>query len=130
MAKKAVIGTSPKDSSMDKMDRFIQREERKEQQNLRRHGKKDLSRVPFNEWPLKKKLEHLENQSKEEKFKEQYTSYSTWYDAVKKKSGVYPITFVDWTSTSTMKEVLRDMYNKSTSVKEAVSILKNKHGIY
>ena len=35
MAKKAVIGTSPKDSSVDKMDRFIQREERKEQQNLR-----------------------------------------------------------------------------------------------
>jgi len=130
MAKKAVIGTSPKDSSTDKMDRYIQRNEKKEQQNLRRHGKKDLSKVPFNEWPLKKKLEHLENQSPTEKFRETYTSYSVWYDAVKKKSGVYPTTFVDWTSRTDTRDAMRDMYNKNTYPKEAVDILKREHGIY
>lgn len=128
MAKKAVIGTSPKDSSVDKMDRFIQREERKEQQNLRRYGKKDLSRVPFNEWPLDKKLEYLDNQTDSDKFKDRYTSYSVWYDAVKKKSGVYPSTFVDWTAK--IKDVMRDMYDRSVKPKDAVYILKKEHGIY
>ena len=128
MAKKAVIGTSPKDSSTDKMDRYIQRNEKKEQQNLRRHGKKDLSKIPFNEWPLKKKLEHLENQTPTQKFRETYTSYSVWYDAVKKKSGVYPTTFVDWTGK--LKNELQEMYNKNTYPKEAVDILKREHGIY
>jgi len=128
MAKKAVIGTSPKDSSVDKMDRFIQREERKEQQNLRRYGKKDLSRVPFNEWPLDKKLEYLDNQTDSDKFKDRYASYSIWYDAVKKKSGVYPSTFVDWTAK--IKDVMRDMYDRSVKPKDAVYILKKEYGIY
>ena len=125
MAKKAVIGTSPKDSSVDKMDRFIQREERKQQQNLRRYGKKDLSRVPFNEWPLDKKLEYLDNQTDSDKFKDRYTSYSVWYDAVKKKSGVYPSTFVDWTAK--IKDVMRDMYDRSVKPKDAVYILKKEY---
>jgi len=130
MAKKAVIGTSPKDSSTDKMDRYIQRNERKEQQNLRRHGKKDLSKIPFNEWPLKKKLEHLENQSPSDKFKETYPSYSVWYDTIKVKSGVYPTTFIDWTSRTDTKDAMQDMYSRCVSIKEALDILKREHGIY
>lgn len=128
MAKRAVIGTSPKDSSIDKMDRFIQREERKEQSNLRKYGKKDLSKTPFNEWPIDKKLDYYNNRSEADKFKEKYPNYSSWYDAVKKQSNVYPTTFVDWTSK--IKDVMRGLYDSHTSVKETVSILKNKHGIY
>ena len=76
MGKKAVIGTSPKDSSIDKMDRYIQRNERKEQQYLLRNGKKDLSKIPMDEWPLEKQLEFLNNRSDADKFKEKYSSYS------------------------------------------------------
>ena len=131
MGKKAVIGTSPKDSSIDKMDRFIQREERKEQDNHRKFGKrKDWSKVAFDEWPLDKRLHYLENMTAVEKFNEKYTSYSTWYDAVKKKSGVYPNTFIDWTSRADVKLAMREMFSKATSVKDAVDILKREHGIY
>ena len=114
MGKKAVIGTSPKDSSIDKMDRYIQRNERKEQQYLLRNGKKDLSKIP----------------SDADKFKEKYSSYSFWFESVKKKSGVYPITFVDWSSRPSTKEAMRDMYAKCVSVKDALFILKQDHGIY
>jgi len=130
MGKKAVIGTSPKDSSTDKMDRYIQRNERKEQQNLHRHGKKDLSKIPMNEWPLKKQLEYLNNRTDADKFKDKYSSYSFWYEEVKTKSGVYPLTFVDWSSRTATKEALRDMYSKGVSVKDALHILKRDHGIY
>ena len=128
MAKKAVIGTSPKDSSTDKMDRYIQRNERKERQNLRRHGKKDLSKIPFNEWPLKKKIEWTNSRTDADKFDEKYSSYSTWYDQIQKLSGVYPVTFRDWTSE--IKDVLTEMYDKKTLPKEAVNILKTKYKIY
>tara|TARA_R110001592_G_scaffold158580_3_gene389731 strand:+ start:6109 stop:6504 length:396 start_codon:yes stop_codon:yes gene_type:complete len=131
MGKKAVIGTSPKDSSTDKMDRYIQRNERKEQQNLHRHGKKDLSKIPMDEWPLKKQLEYRDNMSDADKFKEKYSSYSFWYEAVKKASGVYPLTFVDWTSCRAgVKEALRDMYANSVSVKDAVRVLQRDYKIY
>jgi|TARA_X000001382_G_scaffold93849_1_gene68390 hypothetical protein len=130
MGKKAVIGTSPKDSSTDKMDRYIQRNERKEQQNLHRHGKKDLSKIPMDEWPLKKQLEYLNNRSDADKFKDKYSSYSFWYEEVKKKSGVYPTTFIDWSSRADTKQALQDMYAKCVSVKDAVYILKREHGIY
>ena len=128
MAKKAVIGTSPKDLSTDKMDRFIMRETRREQQNLRKYGKKDLSKIPFNEWPLQKKLEYVNSQTRVDKFKEQYDSYSIWYDAVKKQSGVYPTTFIDWTAK--IRDVMRGLYEKHTPVKDAVYILKKDYGIY
>ena len=130
MGKKAVIGTSPKDTSIDKMDRHIQRNEQREKQNLKRLCKKDLSKVPFNEWPLKKQLAYMETRSESEKFKERYASYSTWYDAVKKQSGVYPGTFVDWTSRTDTRDAMRDMYSRCVSVKSALDILKREHGIY
>ncbi len=130
MGKKAVIGTSPKDSSTDKMDRYIQRNERKEQQNLHRHGKKDLSKIPMDEWPLKKQLEYLNNRSDADKFKDKYSSYSFWYEEVKKKSGVYPTTFIDWSSRVDTKQALQDMYARCVSIKDAVYILKREHGIY
>ena len=130
MGKKAVIGTSPKDSSTDKMDRYIQRNERKEQQNLHRLGKKDLSKIPMDQWPLKKQLEYLNNRSDADKFKDKYSSYSFWYEEVKKKSGVYPTTFIDWSSRVDTKQALQDMYARCVSFKDAVYILKREHGIY
>jgi hypothetical protein len=130
MGKKAVIGTSPKDSSTDKMDRYIQRNEQREKQNLHRHGKKDLSKIPMDEWPLKKQLEYLNNRSESDKFKARYTSYSIWYEAVKKASGVYPTTFIDWSSRSDTKQALQDMYANSVSVKDAVRVLQRDYKIY
>jgi len=130
MAKKAVIGTSPKDSSTDKMDRYIQRNERKEQQNLRRHGKKDLSKLPFNEWPLHEKLKWMETRTDADKFNEKYSSYSTWYDEIQKLSGVYPVTFRDWTSVKNLREVMREMFENKTLPKEAMQVLKTKYKIY
>ena len=130
MGKKAIIGIAPKDSAIDKMDRYIRRQDHKEQQYLQRNGKKDLSRIPFNEWPLKKQIEHVENKTTADKFKERYTSYSTWYEAVKEQSGVYTRTFVDWTSAANVKEAMKEMYAGNTPVRTAINLLKADHGIY
>jgi len=130
MGKKAIIGIAPKDSAIDKMDRYIRRQDHKEQQYLQRNGKKDLSRIPFNEWPLKKQIEHVENKTTADKFKERYTSYSTWYEAVKEQSGVYTRTFVDWTSAANVKEAMKEMYAGNTPVRTAINLLKTDHGIY
>lgn len=130
MAKKAVIGTSPKDSSMDKMDRYITRNEQKERENLRKYGtrKKDLSKIPFDEWPLDKQLEYMEKRTPNDRFDETYYSYGTWITAVRERSGVYHSTFGDWIRP--IKDKLTEMYESKTWPKEAATILKKDYGIY
>ena len=60
-------------------------------------------------------------------FAESYPSYSYWYDAVKKASCVYHITFTDLTSK--YKPELLELFNNNTSVKSAITFLQ-KRGIY
>lgn len=128
MGKKAAhTGESPKDRSINLMDKFITRNDRrnkhKEQLPTRR---KDPS-VPFNLWPLKDQIDHMDNRSEAQVFSDKYPSYSYWYDAVKKASGVYPLTFTDWTSK--YRTELRELFDNNTSVRSAVSFLQ-KRGIY
>lgn len=57
----------------------------------------------------------------------EYNSYSTWYEAVKKSSGVYPTTFVDFTQK--LKPALQNMWNQKMWPREAVLELR-KYGVY
>ena len=128
MGKKgAYSGMSPKDVSILAMDRFIQRNDRK------RSGKKPLparrkdENIPLHMWPLKDQIEYWENRSEEDRFLDQYPSYGLWLLKVKELSGVYPETFLDFTSK--IKPEIRALYDSYTMPKMAVLELR-KYGVY
>ena len=129
MSKKATIGISPKDSSMDKMDRYIKRNEAREAARYRRHGASKKNK-PFDEWPMKDRIAYYENMTPEQKFDNKYKSYSSWFNAVRKEMEefVYPTFYMD--CVNQIKSEMQSMYEKKTPIKEAVNILKTVHKIY
>jgi len=128
MGKKAAhSGQSPKDRSINLMDKFITRNERRNKHKEQLPGRRKDPNVPFDLWPLKDQLEYMDNRTEEQIFDEKYPAYSFWYDSVKNASGVYPLTFTDWVSK--YKPELQEMFEKKTPVKLAVTFLQ-KRGIY
>jgi hypothetical protein len=129
MSKKATIGISPKDSSMDKMDRYIKRNEAREAARYRRHGASKKNK-PFDEWPMKDRIAYYENMTPEQKFDNKYKSYSSWFNAVRKEMEefVYPAFFMD--CVNKIKPELQKMFEDKMQIKEAVNHLKTVHKIY
>ena len=125
--KSAHSGMSPKDRSINLMDKFITRNaNRTKGQPLLPERRKDAS-VPVNLWPLKDQIEYWENRTDLDRFDEDYASYSTWYAEIKRTSNVYPATFVDFTLK--LKAELTTMYEKKMSPKSALLELR-KLGVY
>tara|TARA_R110002167_G_scaffold1174_1_gene4990 strand:+ start:925 stop:1311 length:387 start_codon:yes stop_codon:yes gene_type:complete len=120
-------GESPKDRAVNLMDKFISRNDRRNKHKDVLPARRKSPDVPFNLWPISDQIEYMENRTDAQKFVESYPSYSYWYDAVKKASGVYHITFTDWVGK--YKTELRELYDNNTSVKSAVAFLQ-KQGIY
>ena len=128
MGKKAAhSGMSPKDRSINMMDKFITRNANREKNQPRLPARRKDPNVPFDLWPLKDQLEHRDTQSDADRFDEQYAAYSTWYDEVKRRSGVYPATFLDFTRN--LKPEMRAMWECKTHPKQAVLELRKK-GVY
>jgi hypothetical protein len=125
--KSAHSGMSPKDRSINLMDKFITRNaNRAKGQPALPERRKDAS-VPVNLWPLKDQIEYWENRSDLDRFDEDYTSYATWYAEIKKISNIYPQTFVDFTMK--LKPELNEMFDKKMSPKSALIELR-KLGVY
>jgi len=120
-------GESLKDRAVNLMDKFISRNDRRNKHKEVLPARRKSPDVPFNLWPISDQIEYMENRTDAQKFVESYPSYSYWYDAVKKASGVYHITFTDWVGK--YKTELRELYDNNTSVKDAVAFLQ-KRGIY
>ena len=128
MGKKAAhSGMSPKDRSINMMDKFITRNANREKNQPILPARRKDPNVPIDLWPLKDQLEHRETMSEAERFDELYSAYSTWYDEVKRRSGVYPATFLDFTRN--LKPEMRDMWERKTMPKTAVLELRKK-GVY
>jgi len=128
MGKKAAhSGMSPKDRSINMMDKFITRNANREKNQPILPARRKDPNVPIDLWPLKDQLEHRETMSDTERFDELYSAYSTWYDEVKRRSGVYPATFLDFTRN--LKPEMRDMWERKTLPKTAVLELRKK-GVY
>ena len=128
MGKKAAhSGMSPKDRSINMMDKFITRNANREKNQPILPARRKDPNVPIDLWPLKDQLEHRETMSEAERFDELYSAYSTWYDEVKRRSGVYPATFLDFTRN--LKPEMRDMWERKTLPKTAVLELRKK-GVY
>ena len=128
MGKKAAhSGMSPKDRSINMMDKFITRNANREKNQPILPARRKDPNVPIDLWPLKDQLEHRETMSDAERFDELYSAYSTWYDEVKRRSGVYPATFLDFTRN--LKPEMREMWERKTLPKTAVLELRKK-GVY
>jgi len=123
----AHTGESAKDRSINMMDKFITRNVNREKRNPIKTGRRKDPNIPINLWPLKDQLDYWENRTDADRFDERYPVYSYWITEVQKKTGVYPTTFTDFTKN--MKPMLTEMFEKKTSVRDAVSELR-KRGVY
>ena len=125
--KSAHTGESPKERSINKMDKFITRNQKRNQHiELLPTRRKDPN-VPINLWPLKDQLDYYANRTAEDKFRDKYKIYSTWINEVQLATGVYPTTFTDYISK--LDDIIKEMYNTCTLPKEAARVLE-KHGVY
>lgn len=125
--KSAHTGMSPKDISVNAMDKFIARNDRKKELQVQRVGRYKDDSLPIDIWPLKDQLEYFDQHRDSIRFNQTYPSYSIWRDAVMDASGVYPSTFI--TFILPHKELMRSMYESQTSVREAVSRIRSV-GVY
>ena len=127
MGKRGYQGDSPKDRATNIMDKFIQRSDRKAaQQEIKPLRRKDPN-IPMELWPLKDQIEYWDNRTPEQIFRYKYT-YSSWYNEVLDKSGMYPITFRDCVAKH--KSRLQELFNQCTSTREAVSTLQKENIIH
>jgi hypothetical protein len=128
MGKKAAhSGESPKDRSINMMDKFITRNTNQAKKHPKLPARRKDTNVPVDLWPLKDQIEYWNTRTDEDRFNETYTAYSTWYDAVKQQSGMYPATFVDFTSK--FRDEMQNMYETKTTPKQALRQLQ-KLGVY
>lgn len=125
--KSAHTGMSPKDRSINLMDKFISKNAKKANQGPRLPALRKDPNLPIHMWPLKDQIEYWDTRSTEDWFKDKYPVYSYWIDEVKKESKVHSTFFAD--QTLKLKPMLMEMYDAATPVKEAVRQLR-KHGVY
>jgi hypothetical protein len=123
MAKKATIGDSPKDRSMDIMDKFIKRQERKNKHKELLPGRRKAKDVPIDMWPLKDQIEYWENQTAEQKFDRKYSSYIDWLDTIKEITGYPDRSFMDMISPVKHRERMKEVYAQKVLPKQAYQML-------
>ena len=128
MSKKATIGASPKDRSMDIMDKFIKRQERKDRHKEILPARRKAKDVPIDLWPLKDQIEYWENQTPQQKFDRKYRNYIDYIDTLRNLTGYPDSSFNDMISPTAHKDRIRDLFSKKILPKEAYNILQ-KEGI-
>lgn len=125
--KSAHTGMSPKDRSINIMDKFIAKNSKHESQKPKLPGIRKDPNIPIHMWPLKDQIEYWDTRTDAEWFADKYPVYSYWIDEVMKQSKVHPTFFT--TQTLKLKPMLTEMYDACTDPKETVRELR-KHGIY
>ena len=125
--KSAHTGMSPKDRSAMIMDKFISRNIKREQNMPIKPGIRKDPNIPIHMWPLRDQIEYWENRTDADRFADKYPAYSFWIDDVKRLSKVHPTFFAS--KILKLNDMVKEMYEKKTFPKAAVSILK-KHGLY
>ena len=125
--KSAHTGLSATDKSINLMDKFIKRNENKNQHVKLLPARRKDPNVPINLWPLQDQIDYYANRTDADRFDDDYSSYSTWYSTVKKMSGVYPRTFDEFTQH--LKDYLAELWENKTAPKTAVYEL-SKRGVY
>lgn len=125
--KSAHTGESPKDRSINIMDKFISKNMNKEKHSVRKPGIRKDPDLPIHMWPLKDQIEYWENRTDADRFNDAFPVYSFWIAEVQKQSKVHSTFFTD--QAAKLKTLLQEMYDEKTMPKDAVAVLR-KHGVY
>lgn len=125
--KSAHTGMSPKDRSINLMDKFITRNENRNKNLPVLSGIRKDPNIPLNMWPLKDQIEYWDSRTDKDRFVDKYPVYSFWIDEVQSISKIHPQTFTDWTVK--LKSRLHELYDNKVSPKETMSELR-KLGVY
>jgi hypothetical protein len=125
--KSAHTGMSPKDRSINMMDKFITKNQNKEKNQPFRSSIRKDPNIPIHLWPLKDQIEYWETRTDADRFDDKYPVYSFWITAVEKLSNVHPTFFVD--KLAKLKVLVQQMYDSKVTPKAAIDVLK-KHGMY
>lgn len=125
--KSAHTGMSPKDISVNAMDKFISRNDRKREQDFQRLGRYKHEDLAIELWPLEDQIEYHDKNRESIAYQSKYPSYSIWRDSVMDASKVYPSTFI--TFIYPHRDLMKTMYAAKTSVAEAVDRLRTL-GVY
>jgi 2,3-bisphosphoglycerate-independent phosphoglycerate mutase len=125
--KSAHTGMSPKDRSINLMDKFITKNANKLKDQPVLSARRKDPNIPVHMWPVKDQIEYWDSRTEADSFDDKYRAYSTWYAEVKATSGVYPATFMDFTSK--LKPLMVEMWEKKMMPKQAILELR-KHGVY
>jgi|TARA_R100000479_G_C6272988_1_gene160200 hypothetical protein len=128
MSKKATIGDSPKDRSMDIIDKFIKREEKRNKHKERLPGRRKSKDVPIDLWPLQDQIDYWDNQTPEQKFDRKYKNYIDWMDKLRDLTGYPDSSFNDMVSPTSHKERLKEIFSQKVLPKDAYRMLQ-KEGI-
>ena len=125
--KSAHTGESPKDRSINIMDKFIARSNRQSAHKDILPARRKDPNVPMELWPLKDQLEYWERRTDKDRFDERFPAYSYWIIEVQQSSGVHSTFFTD--CAIKLKPLLLELFANKTSIKETVRQLQ-KHGVY
>ena len=125
--KSAHTGMSPKDRSINLMDKFIRRNENRNRNMPFVSAIRKDSNIPIDQWPLKDQIEYWNSRTDKDRFTDKYPVYSFWIDDVQSISKVHPQTFTDWTVK--LKPRLQELYDTKVSPKETMIELR-KLGVY
>lgn len=125
--KSAHTGMSPKDRSINIMDKFISKGINKEKNQPFRSARRKDPNIPVYMWPLKDQIEYWETRTDADRFDELYPVYSYWIDAVQKNCRVHSSFFND--QAIKHKTFLLELYANKTPVKDTIAELR-KLGVY
>jgi len=127
MGKKgAYTGESPSDRSINLMDKFIKRSEKKNAYKDRLPGRRKDKDVSIDLWPLKDQLEYWDNMTDEEKFDRKYKNFHGWFDEVKELVNYPAISIHDMVSGN--MDTIKEKFNLKIKPKTAYRELQ-KEGI-
>ena len=126
--KSAHTGMSPKDRSINIMDKFITKNANKQKDQPRKPALYKDPNNPIHMWPLKDQIDYWDNRTETDRFDELYPAYSTWIAKVQKEcTGVHSSFFTD--RALKHKTLLQELYATKTPAIEAVRELR-KLGVY
>jgi hypothetical protein len=125
--KSAHTGESPKDRSINIMDKFISKNMNREKHQPFKSGRRKDPNIPVYMWPLKDQIEYWESRTDADRFNDKYPVYSFWIADVQSLSKVHSSFFND--QAIKLKTMLLEMYEQKTMPKDAVTVLR-KHGVY
>tara|TARA_R100000656_G_scaffold66748_1_gene50627 strand:- start:10 stop:399 length:390 start_codon:yes stop_codon:yes gene_type:complete len=126
MGRKGYQGESPADRSINLMDKFIRRNEKKQSLEKIFPGRRKDKNIPMDLWPLKDQIEYWDSLTPADWFDRKYPSYIDWLDELQSISAQYPTTFTD--QISGHKDRIQEVFNKKIKPRKALDILR-KEGI-